>query len=173
MDLWQNVAGTDLLKACYSKTNNSAFAIQTYIMNTLAQLYMTKDSTAKPGKITFYERSIYSSFNVFTHHHWKNGLFTPTEFAILEQQFCFLKQQAPEPDAIIYLRCQPEIAFDRMNKRKSIESHVVPLTYLRALHLEYENWLQDLQIKIPVYTIDANQSMASVQQHCRDIISSF
>ena len=89
VSLWRNVAGTDLLKNCYvDTTNNNHFMLQSYILHTLAQLYMEEPS--QQHHITFYERSIYSSFNVFTRHNWKNGLFTPTQFAILEQQFLFL-----------------------------------------------------------------------------------
>ena len=168
--LWRNVAETDLLKESYSRNKTSfLFMMQTYVMNTTAQLYM--ENTKDPKKVTFFERSIYSAFHVFTANNFKTGLLTPTEFAILEQQFLFLQQQTLKPDAIIYLKCEPEVAFDRMNKRQSVESDLIPLDYLQALHERHENWLMDPDIGIPVHVIDANKSKASVQQSCLELLN--
>nr|QBK88703.1 MAG: deoxynucleoside kinase [Mimivirus LCMiAC01] len=42
---------------------------------------------------------------------------------------------------IIYLRCKPEIAFERKKKRNRPEEANLPLSYFKALHNYHEDWL--------------------------------
>ena len=42
---------------------------------------------------------------------------------------------------VIYLRCDPKVAYSRMKKRDRKAEKDVPLEYLKSLHNYHENWL--------------------------------
>ncbi len=42
---------------------------------------------------------------------------------------------------VVYLRCDPTVAFDRMKIRNRDAEKTVPLTYLNSLHKYHDNWL--------------------------------
>ncbi len=55
----------------------------------------------------------------------------------------------------------------RARNRKE-ESGVVPLDYLRHLHVAYEDWLihqKFEKLSVPILVVDADQSLADVQRH--------
>lgn len=54
-------------------------------------------------------------------------------------------------DYIVYLRCSPEVCFDRLNHRNRVEeTDKVTLDYLRELHEQHENWLREHPRKIVI-----------------------
>ena len=44
-------------------------------------------------------------------------------------------------DLIVYLRTDPDVAYDRMRSRGRTEEAGAPLKYLQLLHEAYEDWL--------------------------------
>lgn len=50
-----------------------------------------------------------------------------------------LDRQAPW---IIYLRCEPEVCYERTKKRSRNEEETIPLDYLKKIHDKHENWIK-------------------------------
>ena len=87
---------------------------------------------------------------------------TDTEYAVLSEWFDFLitcPKLNFKVDQIVYLRTDPEVAYERVKKRSRPEEHLIPYSYLKDLHELYENWLvrkTKFQLLAPVTIIDAN-----------------
>lgn len=60
-------------------------------------------------------------------------------------------------DLIIYLKTDPETAFQRMTKRKRYEERNVKITYLEILNELYNQWIENI-IDTKVITINANEN---------------
>ena len=54
----------------------------------------------------------------------------------------------------IYLRCTPEIAYERISKRARNEENSIPFEYIKQLHLYHDNWLLN---NTRSYIIDVNK----------------
>ena len=61
------------------------------------------------------------------------------------------------PDLIIYLDVKPEIALQRIKLRSRECEKQLPLDYLKQLKAGYEDWLNDVEKRIPVLRIDWNE----------------
>lgn len=46
------------------------------------------------------------------------------------------------PEQIVYVRCEPERAFERMKQRGGVERGRVGLDYLQMLHSLHETWFE-------------------------------
>ena len=59
---------------------------------------------------------------------------TDAEYAVLSEWFNFLitcPQLDFKIDQIVYLRTDPEVAYERIKKRKRPEEHLIPFEYLK------------------------------------------
>jgi deoxyadenosine/deoxycytidine kinase len=61
------------------------------------------------------------------------------------------------PDLILYLKCRPETALDRIRQRaRSCESEI-PLEFLCDLDAAYNDWIERAPALCPVRTLDTEQ----------------
>jgi deoxyadenosine/deoxycytidine kinase len=60
-----------------------------------------------------------------------------------------------EPKGFIYLRCEPEISFERIQKRKRSGEENISLEYLKKLHRKHDDWLLN-EKKTKVLVLDAS-----------------
>ena len=61
------------------------------------------------------------------------------------------------PDLIVYLDVEPEEALRRVKMRNRGCETKIPVEYLRSLKKGYEDWLEDVEPRIPVFRIDWNK----------------
>ena len=60
---------------------------------------------------------------------------TDPEYAVISEWFNFLitcPQLNFKIDQIVYLRTDPEVAYERIKKRKRPEEHLIPFSYLKG-----------------------------------------
>jgi len=101
------------------------------------------------------------------------------EYAVLDAWYKWLIENVKiDSDLIIYLRTDPEVAYQRIKARNRSEEKYVPFEYIKHLHELHDKWLNvhktDVPKNIPVVIVDANQSMELVakQFKCiRDLIT--
>lgn len=65
----------------------------------------------------------------------------------------------------VYLRTDPEVAYNRMKSRRRPEEKEVPLSYIQLVHDCYESWLVDRAsgpAPAPVLILDANRPLQEV-----------
>ena len=68
---------------------------------------------------------------------------TDAEYTVLSEWFNFLitcPQLDFKIDQIVYLRTDPEVAYERIKKRKRPEEHLIPFEYLKGTF-----WLNNLR----------------------------
>ena len=76
---------------------------------------------------------------------------------------------------IIYLRCEPEIAFERKKKRNREEDEGLPLSYLKSLHNYHENWLVNNidNEKYNVLILDCNKDFVDDIKYFEELYAQF
>jgi deoxyadenosine/deoxycytidine kinase len=87
------------------------------------------------------------------------------EFTVLNEWFEFLREKVPmQVDLIVYLRTDPEMAYQRICERGRSEENGITLDYLKSIHNLHEDWLcgKKYFLPAPVVTIDANQSLSEL-----------
>jgi len=116
-----------------------------------------------------YERSPLACKSVFTALQFKNGYMTEAEHDLFLKIY---EKLAWKQDIIIYLRSDPTICFERMQKRgRSCES-AVSLDYLEKIHQYHELMMEEAnKLGIQVFAVDANQDEDAVLRDVLNIIN--
>lgn len=153
---WTNVDGYNLLNLMYSNPTKYWSIFQIYVLLSLFEHHST--SNGKHVKII--ERSIYSSFYCFLE--LNKDIFT-VEYSVFKEWFNFLMNSFNDTfkiDLIIYLRTEPNISFDRLQKRNRFEEKNCSLHFLEDLHRLHEKWLiEETPKEAPVIIIDSNKNI--------------
>ena len=139
---WQNFHGVNLLEKFYANPSQNCFLLQSYILLTMAKSELRPSS---PKKLKFFERSIHSSFRIFCQLALRRQNLSNEQFQVLAEWYQFLVSRHRElmPDLVVYLRCSPEIAKNRISKRGRKEESTISISYLEELHQEHDSWLCD------------------------------
>lgn len=90
----------------------------------------------------------------------KMGTIHPGMHKIFDEWFEYIEKNIQiQIDLIIYLRCTPEIAYERMKKRCRIEEGKNSLEYLEILHKLHEKWLihKHTGTSTEIIVLDANR----------------
>jgi len=169
---WRNLQGTNLLKLMYEDPKRWSLMFQTYVQLTMIQ-HHTK-SSIKPIRVM--ERSLLSARYCFVENLYNGGNMTDAEYAVLSEWFNFLitcPQLDFKIDQIVYLRTDPEVAYERIKKRKRPEEHLIPFSYLKDLHELHEDWLvrktKFQPLAAPVTVIDANPDLDVLSERYKSL----
>ena len=138
--LWQSSGGFNFLQQMYEEPEKHSFTFQSFAQLTTGQQHLTEVNV--PLKII--ERSIQSSFHIFTKQMRNTRKITPDQFHVLEKWHQFLttnKLLNMKLDMIVYLRTTPEIVYARMKERNYAADKLITLEYLKDLHDLHEQWL--------------------------------
>lgn len=158
VELWRDVAGTNLLDLMYKDPTRYSFLFQSYVQLTMLQLHTFK--SPMPYKIM--ERSVFSA-RCFIENMKRTKLLKEVEVVVLEDWYDWCIQNAHiETDLIVYLRTSPEVVYQRMKARARKEENSVSLEYLKLLHNIHDEWLYHktlFTIPAPVLVLDGNKSL--------------
>lgn len=174
VECWRNVDGENLFHHLYKDPVKFSLPFQTYV-----QLTMIKQHRRRP---TLMERSIYSARYCFVENLFKLNCLSRVEYIILHKWFKYLvcdmeddKTDANETtllenpksiniDLIIYLRCSPKNALDRIRMRSRVEESSITFDYLNSLHQLHEDWLinRKFPVPAPVLVLDTDCSQSSL-----------
>ena len=70
----------------------------------------------------------------------------------------------------VYLRCDPEVAFKRIQNRGRDEESTIPLEYLKRLHNAHEEWLLNEE---NVLVIDVNEDFIDNEEKVKQVLDFF
>lgn len=167
---------TDLKNAVKShsshlfKTINVAFSIEgnigtgksTLIENLRTHFNCKKfdkhDFNHKPYDVIITERSLYSDCYIFAQMLYDDKKIEQVEFAIYKKWFDEFMEELPKM-AFIYIRADPSVSFQRVEKRAREGEKSIPLAYLENCHHYHENWLMTNKNKNELLVIDANEDI--------------
>ena len=151
------------------KMNNVAFSIEgnigtgksTLIKNLQAHFKcekFDKDTINNDYDVIMTERSLYSDCNIFAQMLFDDGKIEDVEFAIYKKWFDEFMEDLPTM-AFIYIRADPKVSFERVEKRAREGEKSIPLNYIENCHRYHENWLMNDIKKHDLLVIDANEDI--------------
>jgi len=165
VDIWKTPVrdrSTDrdinVLGAFYEDSKRNAFLFQVVAMFTTA----IRHTQPQRSKIRFCERSIDSAYNVFVNNLIRDNLLTDLESYWITEFYRWLKTIIPKPDGIIYVRCDPNVSFKRVNKRNRVEEAGVPLKLLQSIHDRHEEWIKRTSIDVLTINNDKDDDFDNV-----------
>lgn len=149
----------DWLDAFYSDPAHMMFPFQTKVLCDYSRMDV---STKSKGPWVF-ERSPLDSKEVFSSFQRMDPLCQK----LYHELYDLL---AWEPDAIIYLRTDPDIAYERVKRRDRESERNVAYEYVRHIHDRYESFLREQGANRLVFTVNANDTIDLVIKHVLSII---
>ncbi|KAK7490842.1 hypothetical protein BaRGS_00017898 [Batillaria attramentaria] len=174
IEQWTNIQGHNALQKLYEDPSRWSFSFNMYAQLTRAQMH-TKQ-TPKPIKLL--ERSLHSTRLCFVENDYRNKTINGMEYTILTNWYDWLvKSQKADVDLIVYVRADPEVCFERIQKRSRKEEALVPFSLIKDLHDLHEDWLihhTNSKPPAPVVILDANRDYSEMKQlyetHRQDIL---
>jgi len=173
VELWQNVNGTNFLDLMLNDPTRNGFAFESLVALSMTEIHMadhelTEGSLHYPVKIM--ERSLESCRKVFVES--LRSLLSPGEVAILDGWYHLLVDR-PEfdtkVDLTVYLRTNPEVAYQRMKTRARKEEQGLELEHFQRMHRLHEDWLvgPNKTVVQPVIVINADEDISTLQGQYR------
>ena len=73
------------------------------------------------------------------------------------------------PDYVVYLKCDPDICYQRIKQRNRNNEQLIDINYLQRIHQKYEKLYTDCK-SFKVITIDASNSIETVYEDVMDLV---
>ena len=151
-----------------------------YTMETLTMMCRVKDhlqEQSNPNPSRLMERSIYSGHYCFALTGYESGFMTGVEWQMYHEWFTFLvPTKCRPPQGFIYLKLDPEVAFNRIAKRNREGEQKITLDYLKAIDQKHDdflirkkNILPELEL-VPVLTVDVNKDFEMDAEHFEQML---
>ena len=83
---------------------------------------------------------LFRSINIFTKNLEHHGVLSNIEVGILQRLQALLITFFPKVDAVVYLKCEPQTALQRIKARNRPEEKEITLELLEELHRLHEDW---------------------------------
>lgn len=179
---WMNTKDSDgknILTKFYEDQTRYSFTFQMNSFITRAQDIYKQFANFTPEvpeykPLIFVERSIYTDRHCFAKNCYESGKMTKMEYDIYCRWNDWLSDEFNlRPDAYIYLKCNPNISFERICKRSREGEDNIPIEYLQLLHDKHESWLTKEQSGIdgeyhfkpvPVLEIDVTEDFMNEER---------
>lgn len=167
---WSDVNSVDLLALTY-QNQQYRHLLNNWIQLTLFQ----RDLYLDTENVVLTERSLYSNQYVFLRlacvgNNQQLYNFVHTE---LFKHFDGLYRK---PEQIIYIDTPPEVCLERIRRRGRSYEQGITLEFLELLNRLHREWLIDKthgQVPCPVHVLDGTQSIQTLTDQAKEIISSF
>ena len=175
--------GNSLLERFIQDPHRWAYTMETFTMmcRVREHLHYQKQIALPGAPDLLVERSIYSGHYVFSLNGYRQGFMTEQEWQMYLIYFNYLiPSWCKAPRGFIYLRTDPEIAYQRIQKRSRNSETGISLEYLQQVHEQHEqflirkeNILENLQ-QVPVLVLECDQEFEEnsgmAQEHSRKLL---
>jgi deoxyadenosine/deoxycytidine kinase len=153
VDEWikmKNANGKNLLEEFYSDPSRNAYLFQSIAFRSRMKNIIRQDTC-------LFERSIYTDRNVFAKTCREDGLIGDIEWNDYVSWFDWLTSEFQiKPHGFIYLRCDPEVSYERIKMRKRSGEESISFDYLKKLHRKHDDWLLN-EDPTKVLIVDVNE----------------
>ena len=140
------------LEKFYEDIKKYSFPMQVYLLN---HRFLQHQQMVWSRKSCIQDRTIYEDV-IFAKMLKEDGLMDPLDFQTYVDLFQNMSNFLHRPDIIIYLDVEPEVAIERIKQRGRECESGITLEYLIKLKSGYEDWLSDIEGRIPVLKLDWN-----------------
>ncbi|VVU95350.1 Deoxynucleoside kinase [seawater metagenome] len=127
---------------------------------------MIKNFWNNKKNVCFTERSTLTDRYVFAEMLYDSGHMSKLEWAMYMEWYNLFKEKL-KIDHVIYIKTNPEISFERVNKRSRSEEKSLSQDYLIELHTKHEKWLS---LENNVLTINGNVDFETEEANRINII---
>merc|ERR1712168_222683 len=177
---WMNLNGTDMLQLIYDDPERWSTAQESYVQLTMLEEHLRTGSILKAM-----ERSMHSARHCFSEYFYQSGTMKHVEYALLDSWYQFLTNSEStgfdtDADMIFYLQTEPEIAFERVQRRGRVEEKSIQMDFLNGLHKLHEDWLihgnTTAQARVPspkVYVLNTRYSLPEMNKIYKAIANRF
>ena len=135
---WRNYHGMDPLRLSYLNPTKYAAAFQHHVFKTQTEIVQKK--WVQPVRLI--ERSMESSSNVFLEALFENEFINRLDYQILKEDYK-TGIMANRHTGTIYLDCDPDTAFQRVQRNRRIEG-LSTYTYFQSVNHHYERYIKHL-----------------------------
>ena len=167
VDEWtktKNANGKNLLEEFYSDPARNAYLFQSIAFRSRMKNIVNQDSC-------LIVRSIYTDRNVFAKTCREDGLISDIEWNDYIGWFDWLTDEFKiNPHGYVYLRCDPEISYERIKKRKRSGEETISFEYLKKLHKKHDDWLMVNEDPNKVLIIDVDEDFVNNPKKLQDMI---
>ncbi len=122
-----------------------------------------EDFTYHPNQLNLYERSTYTSQQIFEKLAFECQMIDPDEHVLYNRIY---NRYSWQPDVIIYLYSQPETTYELLNQTDPS----ISLEYLRRLHVLHEFALDEHHCTRPIYKVNAQDNPEDVYKCLKEIL---
>ncbi len=163
--------GKDILQTFYDDKKRWSYTFQNiaYItrMNHIIDRIMNS-----PNKYIILDRSLQADLNTFAKMLYDDGCVNPIEWACYNKWNDFFERFYGDKitHKIIYLRCEPQVAMDRLKLRNRDAEKNVPIEYLQSLHKYHDQWLHEGNNK-NVLVLDVNEDFVGNQTKANKMLN--
>jgi deoxyadenosine kinase len=148
--LYEPVETNEYLGKFYKNMAKYSFAMQVYLLN---HRFEQHQKMIWSGSHTIQDRTIYEDV-IFAKMLRESGHMEELDFQTYRHLFQNMCNFLHRPDIIVYLDVEPEEALRRVKMRSRGCECNIPVEYLAALKNGYEEWLEDVEPRIPVLRLD-------------------
>jgi deoxyadenosine kinase len=149
------VESNEYLDKFYKDMTKYSFPMQVYLLN---HRFRQHQQMVWANKSTVQDRTIYEDV-IFAKMLHDGGLMDDLDFHTYVLLFNNMTNFLHRPDLIIYLDVEPTEALRRVRERSRSCEDGITLEYLISLKAGYEEWLKDVELRIPVLRMDWNTYM--------------
>ena len=175
VEIWNSKdSGKSLLQHFNADPKRWSFTMETFTMMSRVGEYL-RDQAFK-DKFVVVERSVYSGHYVFSLNGYKQGFMTEKEWHIYLKFFNYLiNDDFMHPEGFIYLRVDPEVAYERISKRMRASEDLIPIQYLRQIHERHDEFLlHKIELKsnianVPVLVLDCNKDFENNETFSKEL----
>ena len=151
--LYEPVETNVYLDKFYKNIQKYSFPMQVYLLN---HRFVQHQQMVWSGKNTIQDRTIYEDV-IFAKMLRDSGDMSEIDFQTYCDLYNNMSNFLHRPDLIVYLDVKPEVAMERIKERSRNCEKELPLKYLQELRDGYEDWLKDINPRIPVLRLDWNE----------------
>jgi deoxyadenosine/deoxycytidine kinase len=163
IDTWHTRQdGQSLLKHFYDNPYRWAYTMETLAMRCRVAEHLKEQKKTTISRLV--ERSIYSGHYCFAYNGYINSYFTDLEWQLYLEWFTSLtSEHCKPPHGFIYLKTDPEIAYQRVRQRNRVGEDTITPAYINQIHTRHEEFLVTKEIvtpdlkKVPVIIIECNE----------------
>lgn len=134
----------------YENPSKYAFATQIYLLN---RRFQQHQEIIWRGGGAVQDRTIYEDA-VFAKTLVRQGLMDGRDYQTYVELFKHMSNFMCRPNVIVFLDLSPESSMKRINQRSRNVESGIELSYLEALHEEYQLFINDIARTVPVIRVN-------------------
>ncbi|NCQ34455.1 deoxynucleoside kinase [bacterium] len=151
---FEPVINNPYLDDYYKDMKRWSFHLQVYFLS--KRFEIQKQILDRPASAV-QDRTIYEDVEIFAPTLHRIGCMDDRDYENYREIFRNMAAFLQPPDLIIYLKCRPDTALERIRQRGRECEAEIPLDFLRRLHEAYGDWIDRAPALCPVRIIDTEQ----------------